>query len=229
MKNRELLPDDIANDPWSRRRNEMVDHQLRRRGVSDPEVLAAMRTVPREQFVPREQIHRSYDDGPLPIGRGQTISQPFIVAIMAQLLQLATGDRALEIGTGSGYAAAVMSLIAKDVWTIERHEDLAIDARDRLARLGYDNVHVVQGDGSKGHPDAAPYDAIVAAAGSPKVPESLTEQLSVGGRLVLPVGPSRDAQTLVRLTKTEDGMTRDMLEPVRFVPLVGEEGWSGRS
>lgn len=204
----------------------MVRDQLRRRGVKDPAVLAAMEAVPREAFVPDRLREASYQDSPLPIGEGQTISQPFIVARMIERLELTPEDTVLEIGTGSGYGAAILSLIAKTVITVERHASLAKAAREKLKKLGYDNIRVVVGDGSLGWPEHAPYDGIVGTAGAPKVPEPLKEQLSVGGRLVLPVGTVPEQQVLIRLRKTaEDRFEQEEMEAVRFVPLVGEAGW----
>ena len=207
-------------------RETMVASQVEARGVRDAGVLAAMRDVPREVFVPAELAEFAYRDSPLPIECGQTISQPYIVALMAAALQLTPGDRVLEIGTGSGYAAAVLSRIAKRVETVERHDELSQISAARLARLGYDNVEVHHADGTLGWPDGAPYDAIVVAAGGPTVPEALLDQLAVGGRLVIPVGEDRDLQTLVRVTRHADGrLEREDLGDVRFVPLIGVQGW----
>jgi protein-L-isoaspartate(D-aspartate) O-methyltransferase len=204
----------------------MVEHQLERRGIADPLVLEAMRKVPREAFVPPELADEAYADGPLPIGEGQTISQPYIVALMAEALELRGAERVLEIGAGSGYAAAVLAEIAAELYTVERHARLAEEAAARLTRLGYDNVHVRVGDGSLGWPEHAPFDAIVVAAGAPEVPEALKEQLAVGGRLVIPVGQGRTLQDLLRLRRlSETEYQREELGGVRFVPLVGEEGW----
>src|SRR6184192_1352400 len=168
-------------------RREMVAHQILERGVRSAAVARAMREVPREAFIGADMQEFAYADSPLPIGEGQTISQPYIVAYMAEALELEGGERVLEIGTGSGYAAGVLSRIAAEVYTIERHESLARDAQAALTRLGYSNVHVVVGDGTKGLPAAAPYDAIAVAAGGPQVPAALREQLAIGGRLVMPV------------------------------------------
>jgi protein-L-isoaspartate(D-aspartate) O-methyltransferase len=207
-------------------RDRMVEFQIARRGVRDPDVLRAMRAVPREAFVSPGQADYAYDDGPLPIGEGQTISQPYVVAAMTAALRLRPGERVLEIGTGSGYAAAVLSLIVGEVDTIERVESLATAARRRLRDLGYANVHVRHGDGSLGWPAHAPYDAIVVTAGGPDVPRSLLGQLAIGGRLVMPVGPARRWQRLVRVVRTgADAYEREPLEEVAFVPLIGVEGW----
>ncbi|HEU4369364.1 MAG TPA: protein-L-isoaspartate(D-aspartate) O-methyltransferase [Methylomirabilota bacterium] len=208
-------------------RERMVDLQISGRGIRDPAVLAAMRKVPRECFVSAVQADVAYDDSPLPIGAGQTISQPYVVAVMTEALGLRAGDRVLEIGTGSGYAAAVLAVIAAQVYTIERIESLAEQARRRLAELGYTNVDVRCGDGSLGWPEHAPYDAIVVTAGGPDVPRSLLRQMAVGGRLVMPVGSVPRFQRLVRVVRTGEGTyDRETLEDVAFVPLIGAEGWS---
>lgn len=182
-------------------RHRMVEDQLRRRGLTDERVLAAMETVPRHLFVPRARRRSAYDDGPLPIGLGQTISQPFIVACMTEHLRLSPDSRVLEIGTGSGYQAAVLAEVAGGVWTMERHSDLARQAEKLLFRLGYSNVRVITGDGTLGFPEAAPYDGILVAAAGPYVPGSLREQLAVGGRLVMPVeaGYAQDLRLVERL------------------------------
>jgi protein-L-isoaspartate(D-aspartate) O-methyltransferase len=206
----------------------MVEKQLARRGIDDPAVLQAMGTVPREEFVPPASRSLAYADSPLPIGQGQTISQPYIVALMTEMLELSPDDSVLEIGTGSGYAAAILSRIAAHVYTIERHASLARTARERFERLGYDNIHVRHGDGTLGWPEHAPYQAIVVTAGAPEVPNVLREQLTVGGRLVVPVGPTPRLQELVRVTRLgQDEFRQEDLGAVRFVPLVGQEGWPG--
>ena len=202
----------------------MVDLQLARRGIRDPHVQQAFREVPREAFVPSGLEEFAYKDSPLPIGDGQTISQPYIVALTVEALRLSPGDRVLEIGTGSGYAAAILSRIAKEVYTVERLAELAEQARGRLFRLGYDNVFVHRGDGTLGWNEHAPYDAIAVAAGGPEIPKALLEQLAPGGRLVIPVGPE-DVQVLVRITREDGGFRREELSDVRFVPLIGEQGW----
>jgi protein-L-isoaspartate(D-aspartate) O-methyltransferase len=210
-------------------RDRMVDEQIEARGVRDPAVLRAMRIVPRDRFVDEAQACAAYEDGPLPIGEGQTISQPYVVAVMTQALGLRPGDRVLEVGTGSGYAAAVLSLIAAEVYTIERVESLAHSARRRLGDLGYANVHVRHGDGSLGWPEHAPYDAIVVTAGGPDVPRSLLQQLAIGGRLVMPVGSEPRWQRLVRVVRTGPASyDRQAMEEVAFVPLIGAEGWAER-
>jgi len=208
------------------RREDMVRRQLAARGLRDERVLAAMREVPREEFLPAELAEFAYEDNPLPIGEEQTISQPFVVALMAEALQIQPGDRVLEIGTGSGYAAAVLARLASEVWTIERHASLAVAARATLERLGFDNVHVEHADGTLGWPVAAPYQAIVAAAAGPRIPDALLEQLAPGGRLVMPVGATPRDQTLLHARKLPSGAieVRD-LGAVRFVPLIGAEGF----
>jgi protein-L-isoaspartate(D-aspartate) O-methyltransferase len=208
-------------------RERMVASQLETRGITDPLVLEAMRAVPRDRFVPSSLVKFAYDDGPLPIGHGQTISQPYIVAVMTQAAALKAGARALEIGTGSGYGAAVLARIAAEVYTVERVGPLAEEARARLATLGYANVHVREGDGSLGWAEHAPYDAILVTAGGPRVPKALLNQLAVGGRLVMPVGPASRHQRLVRVTRTDlHEYEYEDLEEVAFVPLIGAEGWT---
>ena len=212
------MPDDPA-------RTRMVEEQLVRRGIADTAVLAAMRAVPREAFVPPGFAGAAYADGPLPIGAGQTLSQPYIVALMAEAAAIRPGDRVLEVGAGSGYAAAVLAALGAEVWAIERRPDLAEAARARLARLGYGRVALRTGDGSAGWPEAAPFAAILVSAGAPAVPRALTAQLAPGGRLVAPVG-SRRVQTLRVVTRQgEDGFSEASRGAVSFVPLVGAEGW----
>jgi protein-L-isoaspartate(D-aspartate) O-methyltransferase len=213
---------------FSTLRKLMVEQQLVAMGINDKAVLAAMAEIPREEFVPPDMRTLAYEDGPLSIGQGQTISQPYIVAYMAQVLGLKRTDRVLEIGTGSGYAAAVVSRIAAEVHSIERLAQLAESARLRLQVLGYLNVHVHVGDGSLGLPGLAPYDAIVVTAGAPWVPEALKHQLAPGGRLVIPVGKHLDLQELVRIRHVGvEGYSSERLIVVRFVPLVGVDGWQG--
>jgi protein-L-isoaspartate(D-aspartate) O-methyltransferase len=207
------------------RRQRMVSDQLRRRDIVDPHVLAAFGTVAREEFVPDELSPHAYDDAPLPIGAGQTISQPYVVAMTVQALQLTGRERVLEIGTGSGYAAAILGALVREVETVERLADLAAAATARLARLGFTNVHVHHSDGSLGWPARAPYEAIAVAAGAPKPPPSLLEQLTIGGRMVLPHGEV-DHQRLVRITRRDVAQfDQEDLGEVRFVPLLGAEGW----
>ena len=204
----------------------MVQHQLVARGIDDPLVLAAMGKVAREKFVSVDQAAQAYRDGPLPIGEGQTISQPYVVAVMTQALGLARTDRVLEIGTGSGYAAAVLAEIAAEVYTVERLAPLAARARRRLAELGYANVRVLTGDGTLGWSEHAPYEAIVATAGGPRIPQALLDQLAIGGRLVIPIGPDPYEQCLVRVVRAAaDDYRREELEAVAFVPLIGAQGW----
>jgi protein-L-isoaspartate(D-aspartate) O-methyltransferase len=207
-------------------RERMVQRQIGARGISDPAILDAFRSVPREVFVAEKYASAAYEDGPLPIEAGQTISQPYIVAMMIDAAEIGRGDRVLEIGAGSGYAAAVISRIAERVIAIERQLELVEIARERVHRLGYDNVHILHGDGTVGCPDRAPFDAILAAASGSHVPASLISQLAVGGRLVMPVGEPHGGQDLVKVTKRPDGtIAEQSLGGVRFVPLIGEEGW----
>ncbi len=211
---------------YSQLRQQMVDQQIESRGVRSQKVLDAMRKVPRELFLPENIREFAYQDTPLPIEANQTISQPYIVAFMSEGLALEGGEKVLEIGTGSGYAAAVLAEIAGEVCTIERIKELASHAASTLADLNYDNVEVIHADGTLGWPEQAPFDAIVVAAGGPEVPDSLKKQLKIGGRLVIPVGEYRDVQELVRVTRlSESEYQEEDLADVRFVPLVGEEGW----
>jgi protein-L-isoaspartate(D-aspartate) O-methyltransferase len=203
----------------------MVERQLRRRGVDDERVLAAMARVPRELFLPDDVRDRAYDDAALPIGGGQTMSQPYIVAKMSELLSLDGDERVLDVGTGSGYHAAVLAELADDVVTIERVPALAERAREALAAAGYDDVEVRVGDGTLGVPDRAPYDGIAVAAAAPVLPESLYDQLRLGGRIVVPVG-GRANQRLELIVKSPEGPAVVRSVPCRFVPLVGEEGFS---
>jgi protein-L-isoaspartate(D-aspartate) O-methyltransferase len=208
----------------------MVDVQLTQRGIDDRRVLAAIQSVPREAFVPKHLEEFAYEDTPLPIGEGQTISQPFIVAFTIQSLELRGGERVLDVGTGSGYAAALLARIAAEVYTIERVPSIAGSARERLSSLRIKNVHVVCGDGSLGLPEHAPYDAIAVAAGAPKPPAALMAQLAPEGRLVIPIGDDPSSQTLVRITReSETKFREDSLTDVRFVPLIGEQGWTDDS
>jgi protein-L-isoaspartate(D-aspartate) O-methyltransferase len=203
----------------------MVRRQLEGRGISDPAVLAAFRAVPREAFVPADERAVAYEDHPLPIGAGQTISQPYVVALMAEALALKPADHVLEVGAGSGYAAAVLSRIASDVVAVERIPELADAAAARLQELGYSNVHIVTADGSTGVAGDAPFDAVCVSAGAPSVPMALVQQLALGGRLVVPVG-SASGQDLWRVVRRLDGrIDVRVLGPVRFVPLMGEQGW----
>ncbi|HUG39490.1 MAG TPA: protein-L-isoaspartate(D-aspartate) O-methyltransferase [Longimicrobiales bacterium] len=218
-----------ARTEGSRARRWMVERQIASRGVRAENILDAMRTVPREVFLPPDLAPFAYEDRPLPIGEGQTISQPFIVALMAEAALLRPDDRVLEVGTGSGYAAAVFSRAAAEVFTVERHASLAEEARARFDALGYDNIDVAVRDGTLGWPEHAPYDAIIVAAGGPgRIPPPLLDQLAPGGRLVIPRGDTLEGQELVRVRRSEDGdlLDEESLGPVRFVPLVGAAGWT---
>jgi len=213
--------------PFQEQREQMVTRQVVSRGVRDENTLRAMRMVPRERFVPEHLAEFAYEDSPLPIDEGQTISQPFVVALMIDALDLLPGDRVLEIGAGSGYAAAVLSRIAAEVFAVERHASLADLARTRMEAIGYDNVRILCGDGTLGWPEHAPYDAILVSAGGPSVPQSLLEQLAIGGRLIIPVGSEARSQELMRITRTgEHKFDEESLGRVQFVPLIGSEGWS---
>lgn len=198
----------------------MVREQIERRGVDDPRVLEAMHAVPRHAFVPEEAARFAYRDRPLPIGQGQTISQPYIVAAMTELARVGPGDKVLEVGTGSGYQAAILHALGATVLSIEIVKDLAESAKARLARLGYKRVTVRHGDGYAGWPEHAPFDAILVTAAPPHIPEPLKQQLKVGGRMVVPVGDT--FQELVVLTRTPDGYARERVFPVRFVPMTGQ-------
>jgi protein-L-isoaspartate(D-aspartate) O-methyltransferase len=206
---------------FARLRDRMVTAQVQGRDVSDPRVLAAMRKVPRHRFVPEGVRGQAYEDYPLPIGEGQTISQPYIVGIMSQLLQLRGGERVLEVGTGSGYQAAVLAELAGEVYSVEILEPLARRAAATLGELGYGRVRVRAGDGYLGWPEAAPFDAIIVTAAPDHIPQPLVDQLKVGGRLVIPVGD--EYQELLQCVKTPGGLERKSIIPVRFVPLTGEE------
>jgi protein-L-isoaspartate(D-aspartate) O-methyltransferase len=211
---------------FAEERRRMVEKQIASRGVVDRCVLDAMRAVPREAFVPASAAEYAYEDRPLAIEEGQTISQPYVVALMAAALQLTPRDRVLEIGAGSGYAAAVLSRVAAEVYAIERHAALAELARRRMRELGYHNVYILHGDGTLGCAAHAPYDAIVVAAGGPSIPEALRGQLVIGGRLVIPVGVTQQEQELVRVTRIgENDYEQERLGEVRFVPLIGAQGW----
>jgi len=203
---------------FARQRRAMVEEQIRERGVSSAPVLEAMLAVPRHEFVPTELVDEAYRDQPLAIGEGQTISQPFMVAAMTEALELTGIERVLEIGTGSGYQSAVLSLLAREVYTVESNATLALAARERLERLGYANVHVHTGDGTLGLPEAAPFDGIVMAAAAPVLSVALREQLAVGGRMVLPVGAQE--QWLYLVERDAQGFRETKLEPVKFVPLL---------
>jgi protein-L-isoaspartate(D-aspartate) O-methyltransferase len=213
-----------SNDGYVQERARMVERQIKARGVKDPRVLEAMQSVPRHLFVPKNRRSHSYSDGPLPIGSGQTISQPYIVALMTELLELDESDTVLEVGTGSGYQAAVLAEIVQKVFTIEIKEELGLQAGKRLKELGYGNVDVHIGDGYKGLPGKAPFDGIIVTAAALDVPEPLISQLRPGGRLVIPVGRPYSRQDLLLITKDEDGEIESrMIIPVIFVPLLRDD------
>lgn len=215
----------MAMDERTEERSRMVETQIAARGVKDERVLSAMRSVPRHLFVPAAYRDVAYSDCPLPIGRGQTISQPYIVAVMTELLVVKPEDRVLEIGAGSGYQAAILANLARAVISIERISEVAEMARENLSRFGFSNVKIITGDGTIGYPEQAPYDAVLITAATPEVPPPLIDQLAEGGRLVAPVG-SRDLQELVRITKKKDQAVREFFGGVVFVPLLGRYGWN---
>ncbi len=212
-------------DASAAERRSMIETQIRKRGVSSQRVLDAMASVPRHEFVPLQFRGEAYADKPLPIGEGQTISQPYMVAAMTEALELSGTERVLEIGTGSGYQSAVLSLLARQIITVESHTPLALAAQERLTSLGYANVHVHNGDGSAGFPDAAPYDAILVTAGAPEIPQVFASQLREGGRVVIPVG-NRDNQELVRAQRENGELKSRVLFHCKFVLLLGRYGWS---
>lgn len=215
---------DETEPDYSALRLAMVRKQLESRGIRDRRVLEAMRVVPRHRFIPEARRYAAYDDMPLEIGYGQTISQPYMVGLMTQMLEVQPSDRILEIGTGSGYQAAVLALLAHEVFTVERVPELARRAQQTLYELGYDNVRVYEGDGTHGLPECAPYDGIIVTAGAPHVPQALKEQLADGGRLVCPVGP-RGMQHLVRIVRRADRFCEEEGIGCIFVPLIGADGW----
>jgi protein-L-isoaspartate(D-aspartate) O-methyltransferase len=217
-------PDAVARteDPWAKPRARMVDEQIAARGIADARVLDAMRRVPRHELMPAEVRDQAYEDHPVPIGFDQTISQPYIVAVMTEAAKVEPGDRVLEVGTGSGYQAAVLAELGADVYSIEIVEPLAQRTAVDLERIGYGRIHLRTGDGYRGWPDAAPFDAVIVTAAPPEVPAPLIEQLAVGGRLVIPVGEDGGVQELRVITRTADGSTTETLFPVRFVPMTGE-------
>ena len=219
----------MENDSFSYLRERMVEEQLEARSITDPRVLAAFRRVPRHQFVPPDQIYHAYDDRPLPIPLGQTISQPFMIALMLQLAEFSGSETVLDVGAGSGYQAALMAELAKEVIAIERLPLLAESARTVLSELGYTNISVVVGDGSEGCPTAAPFDRILAAASSPRIPPALIEQLAANGRLLIPVGYNAD-QTLTLVTKDAAGRPSTFDHGwCSFVPLIGAQAWPSAS
>lgn len=209
---------------FTRLRNIMVDKQLIPRGIKDKRVLDVMRRVPRHLFIPESSWDDAYEDMALPIGEGQTISQPYMVAIMTEILELTGNEKVLEVGTGSGYQAAILGELAKEVYTIERIESLAREAERRLRELGYNNIYVLIGDGSKGLPEKAPFDRIMITAASPEIPKCLKEQLNEGGIVVAPVG-HRFSQILVKGKKIKGVIREEFYTPCIFVPLIGEYGW----
>jgi len=211
---------EAKDDRWAQQRSDMVEMQIAGRGVKDENVLKAMQTVPRHLFVPEKYRAESYRDGPLPIGDGQTISQPYIVAVMTELLGVDSNSKVLEVGTGSGYQAAVLAEIVDSVYTIEIIESLAERAGRIIDSLGYGNVEVRAGDGYQGWPEAAPYDAVIITAAAPRIPEPLIEQLKPEGRMVIPVGDY--SQDLMVVTKADTGMVKKSVIPVRFVPMTGK-------
>ncbi len=213
--------------PFEEERRSMIEIQLRHRGIHDARVLDAMFRVPRHEFVPSALLRAAYDDRPLPLGEAETISQPYIVAAMTEAVEVQPGDKALEVGTGSGYQAAILAYLGARVYTIERNPVLAQSARARLARLGYDGVEVIAGDGSEGYPPAAPYAIILVTAAAPFVPSALLNQLAEGGRLVIPVGDLRYQELLLNLKQDGQIKTR-LLDPCQFVPLIGKGGWPER-
>ena len=208
------------DDRWTKQREAMVETQIARRDVRDENVLRAMRTVPRHLFVPEKYRAESYRDGPLPIGNGQTISQPYIVALMTEMLRVDSSSKVLEVGTGSGYQAAVLAEIVDSVFTVEIVEELAKRSNRIIDSLGYDNVIVRAGDGYMGWPEAAPFDAIILTAAAPRIPEPLVDQLKPDGRMVIPIGEF--SQELMLVTKSDTGMVKKAVIPVRFVPMTGE-------
>jgi protein-L-isoaspartate(D-aspartate) O-methyltransferase len=214
----------MTEDHYTAMRHRMVDTQIAPRGVSDPRVLAAMRRVPRHRFIPSHLWDQAYGDYPLPIGEDQTISQPYIVALMTEILELKDTDKVLEVGAGSGYQAAILAELANRVFTIDRVASLLAQAEKTLHSLGYTNIKTRVGDGTLGWPEEMPFDAIIVTAGAPQVPRPLTEQLSLGGRLVIPVG-DRWSQTLTCVRKTKEGLKFEYHGGCRFVRLIGEYGW----
>jgi len=223
-----FLRDQHKNRPWQHERIQMVEEQLKARGIADQKVLAAMGTIPREQCVPEEYRDSAYRDGPLPIGDGQTISQPYMVALMTQCLELTGTERVLEIGTGSGYQMAVLLQITPHVYSIERLPSVANRALVNLNKLGYDNLHIRVADGTCGWPEEAPFDGIIVTAGAHEIPPALREQLADGGRLVIPVGP-RYSQSLFRVTRRGKQCIEEEFTCCVFVPLIGQYGWKEES
>ena len=217
-------PNGKSDKVWEDERLRMVEEQLKKRGISDERVLHAMGKVPRHLFVPRESMDLAYTDAPLPIGSGQTVSQPYMVALMTQCLALRGTEKVLEIGTGSGYQSAVLLELVRELYTVERVQELAERAEQQLVLLGYQHFHLSVADGTKGWPEEAPFDAIIVTAGAPAIPDSLLEQLKENGTLIIPVG-TRHSQKLCTCTKTGDTFRRGEDTMCVFVPLVGEHGW----
>jgi protein-L-isoaspartate(D-aspartate) O-methyltransferase len=215
----------MSKENFSRARLKMVEEQVVSRGIKDPRVIAAMRKVPRHLFVEEALQNQSYSDRPLPIGEKQTISQPYMVAVMTEALQLTGGEKVLEIGAGSGYQTAILAEVARKVFSIERILSLTMKARTLILDLGYANVEITFSDGTQGWVKESPFDAVIVTAGSPDIPQPLVDQLAIGGRLVIPVG-DESVQDLIRLTKTEEGVKREDLGGCRFVKLIGKHGWN---
>lgn len=215
-----------TDSPYRDRQRQMVDRQLRARGITDQRVLEAMSEVPREEFVAEQQRDAAYDDGPLAIGYGQTISQPYTVAFMCEALKLTGSERMLEVGAGSGYAAAVLSHLARFVYSVERIPELAEQAQVRLKRLGYENVEIHIADGTRGLPERGPFDGIVVTAGAESLPGAYREQLADGGRIVIPIGSAPRMQTMRRFTRRGEQFTSEDLGGFAFVPLIGKYGWN---
>lgn len=211
-------------EDFKKLRQQMVEYQLRARGIKDNRVLNAMETVPRHLFIDENLWDRAYDDCAIPIDEGQTISQPYMVAIMTELLELRGDEKVLEVGTGSGYQSAVLSMLSGEVFTVERIKSLTLKSEERFKTLGYTNIHVVISDGTLGLPDEAPFDGIIVTAAAPEIPEAYIRQLNMGGRLVIPVG-SRFSQILYQVKKTASGISTIVSTPCVFVPLVGKYGW----
>jgi len=216
----------MTEDQFAAARQRMVEEQIMARGIADPRVLAAMRQIPRHLFIPQHLWDQAYNDYPLPIGEDQTISQPYIVALMTEILEVKERDRILEIGTGSGYQAAILAELAAAVFSIDRVGGLASQAKALLDSLGYTNVRIRVGDGTLGWPEEMPFDGIIVTAGAPKIPRPLLEQLALGGRLVIPVGDAY-SQTLTCVRKTKDGPKFEYHGGCRFVRLIGKYGWDG--
>jgi protein-L-isoaspartate(D-aspartate) O-methyltransferase len=214
----------MTEDPFAAARNYMVDTQIKVRGISDPRVLTAMRRVPRHKFIPGHLWDQAYNDYPLPIGEDQTISQPYIVALMTEILEPRAGDRVLELGTGSGYQAAILAELVAEVYSIDRMANLSARAQQVLTDLGYQNIHLKVGDGTLGWPEEGPFDAILVTAGAPQVPRPLVEQLALDGRLVIPVG-DQYSQTLTLVRQTREGVKYEYHGGCRFVRLIGKYGW----